>query len=62
MQEMKNKIKEEQSRVREEVSVIKERKTEKTLGCSFSALIVLFQRHKEYIKMLKEREEALGEF
>ncbi len=25
------------------------------------SLALCFQRHKEYIKMLKEREEALGE-
>lgn len=60
MEEIKKKIKEEQNRVREEVSIFL--LLQKKVFLRFLAFIVHFQRHKEYVKMLKEREEALGEF
>lgn len=63
MAEIRKKLKEEQIRVREEVSV--ELKGEPcVLGVVREHILmcvsVCFQRHKEYIKMLKERKEALG--
>lgn len=69
--EIRKKIKEEQIRVREEVSVKCKSAALKTCFGSthlepcehiLMCLAVCFQRHKEYIKMLKERTDALGEF
>lgn len=64
--EIRKKIKEEQIRVREEVSVKYTRVQSLNLLVSLSqksssVYLFFFQRHKEYIKMLKERTEALGE-
>lgn len=64
MAELKKKIKDEQIRVREEVSMeYNQRKGSNWLPLETWCVtgFVCFQRHKEYVKMLKERNEALGE-
>lgn len=74
MAEIRKKIKDEQIRVREEVSGKKKSTEFKSLygrhklncastqgrGVLMLYLGICFQRHKEYLKLLKERTDALG--